>query len=173
MTETHPPSKRQRQVDKFLRAADIGTIAVVAHPFIYVGLENGFEYEAGGPILIPSLFIALLFAYIIAETYSVFAMFFRRKTDEFTLSMWHMGTSWAFFAAIVWLLLGVWVEAAFLGADVSAAFEAHQAAQEQGLDVGEFDPPIQEDSVIDRFSVQVILLAFFAGCQFKRLRGDL
>ncbi|MEM7688193.1 MAG: hypothetical protein AAF291_04155 [Pseudomonadota bacterium] len=172
MTETSQPSKRQRNVDRFMRAANIGSVAVVILP-VGLALADMFlmDFNEGDALLMPGLMMLALLIAVLCETYAVFAMFFRRNVDEFTQAVWHSGTTWAFFAAIVWLLLGIWVEAAFLGVDVSSALEAHEAAQAQGLDVGEFDPPKQADSVIERFSVHVILLAFFAGCQIKRLKG--
>jgi len=141
MTETSQPSKRQRKVDSFLRAANIGTLAVLAGPIVLYFSEPIFlAYKDGDPLLVPALIFLFLIVYILVETYAVFSMFFKRNTDEFTQSMWHSGTTWAFFAAIVWLLLGIWVEAVFLGADASTAYEAHTAAQAQGLEVGEFKP---------------------------------
>lgn len=172
MTETSQPSKRQRKVDNFARAANIGTVAVVVGCMVLLWGDTIFEdFEEGDPILIPSLLMLVILVAILCETYAVFAMFFKRNVDEFTQAMWQSGTTWAFFAAIVWLLLGIWVEAFFLGVDVGTAFEAHEAAKAQGLDVGEFEPPEQDESFIERFSVYVILLAFFTGCQFKRFKG--
>lgn len=172
MTDVSQPSTRQRKVDSFLRAANIGTVAVVVSPLTLLWFDSYFTgYEKGDPLLAPAVFLVVMLVCILSETYAVFAMFFKRDVDEFTQAIWQSGTTWAFFAAIVWLLLGIWVEALFLGAEGFSSLEAHEAAQAQGLDVGEFEPPKQEDSFIDRFAVHVILMAFFAGCQFKRIRG--
>lgn len=172
MTDASHPSKRQRKVDSFVRAAQVGTVAAVVSAVGIMWSDTLLDFEEGDPILIPGLIMLVILVAILSETYAVFAMFFKRNVDEFTQATWHSGTTWAFFAAIVWLLLGIWVEAFFLGVDVSAALEAHEAAKAQGLDVGEFEPPQQDDSFIDQFTVHVILLAFFAGCQIKRIRGD-
>jgi len=174
MTETSPSSNRQRKVDGFLRAVNIGTAMVVAFPLTALAMEQVFpDFEEGDPLLWPATILLFGLFCILAETYAVIACFLKRKTDEFTLSIWHTGTSWAFFAAIVWLLVGHYVETIIAAVEVSNAYQAYEAALKLNPDIGEFVPPEEEDRISGFFSVHVILFAFFLGSQFKRLRGDL
>ncbi|QFT77846.1 hypothetical protein [Erythrobacter sp. THAF29] len=159
---------RQKIVDKYLRAANIGTAAAVAFPFLHIAMDIVFLDDADSDsLLIPALLLLALIIYLIAETYSIFYVFLRRKTDEFTQAMWHGGTTFAFFAAILWLIIGGYVEIFFEGA---AAGEAFQEAKAQGIDPSEIEIA-NGDDIIRRFATPVILAAFFLGFQIKRFRG--
>ncbi len=161
-------SERQKKVDRYMRAANIGTAAAIAFPFINLAMEPVFVgHEEGDSLLVPVLLFIAIFVFLIGETYALFYVFLRRKTDEFTLSMWHSGTTYAFFAAILWLLVGGYIEIYFDGV---AAGEAFQAAQAQGLTEEEIEQ-VEGSDIIRRYATHVILAAFFFGLQIKRFRG--
>ena len=141
-------SARQKKVDRFLRAADLGTIAIiwmVVAEFIY-----GEEQVIEGPTwLFASASIALI-AIIVSFVY----MFARRRTDEYTLAMWHSGVTVAFFATMFWALFGGIVTGMVLG-----YLESHGEPAFDGADF------------IRRWLASILLLSFYAGFHFKRFTG--
>ncbi|MBV7259953.1 hypothetical protein [Erythrobacter crassostreae] len=161
-------SDRQKKVDRYLRAANIGTAAAIAFPFLHIAMGTVFlGYEDGDDLIIPALLFLAAITYLIAETYSIFYVFLRRKTDEFTLAMFHSGTTYAFFAAILWLVLGGYVE---IFIDGMVAGEAYEAAKADGVNLNEIEQ-VESTDIIGRFAASVILAAFFIGFQIKRIRG--
>ena len=183
---TTEASNRQKRTDRFFRAANIGTAAIVAHPILYVSMVLIVgAYEAQGLDLWLGSLLALWFVAVVlallGEAYSIFYIFFRRNTDEFTQAMWHAGTTFAFFAAILWLMVGGWIENSF---DSSAATEAYREAaaiaKANGTEVTADDVAAVSDKrglydqgpdIIRRFATPVILAAFFVGFNIKRFRG--
>lgn len=143
-------SSRQVQVDRYLKAAMIGTVAVLFYPLIHavwaifgINMATTILTVLGGVAAMISLVGAFIYLTI------------RRSTDEYTLSMWHAGTTTAFFSVLAWLLVGSFIETAIIAAYVAT------------------DPAHNEPDIdfIRRFAVPVTLGAFFVGFHVKRLRG--
>ena len=149
-------SERQKKVDKFLRAATVGTVAIAAFPILHIMMlylpEEGFS--AATLLVFLAWFLAAI-AMLGSLVYSFGYMFLRRATDEFTLAMWHSGTSFAFFAAIAWLLVGDIAESVISGLIVAE-------------DPARADPGID---IIADWALPVIVAAFFIGFHAKRTRG--
>ena len=183
---TSETAKRQKLVDRYFRAANIGTAAIIAHPFLYfLMLWLIQEFEAKGVTLLIGILLAFWFVTVVlallGEAYSIFYVFFRRNTDEFTQAMWHAGTTFAFFAAILWLMVGGWIENSFDSASATEAYrEAAAIAKASGAELTADDVTAVADKrglydqgpdIIRRFATPVILAAFFLGFNIKRLRG--
>ncbi|QUL38755.1 hypothetical protein [Erythrobacter sp. JK5] len=171
MTDATPVSSRQKAVDRYLRAGNIGTAAAIASPVIYFAMVSILaDWKEGDSVLLVLLLFLAIVVYLICEAYSVFHVFFRRKTDEYTLAMWHSGTTFAFFAAMLWLILGPWVETGvyvYLDFDVFESASARENTSFEGI----LDEPATRASVIEQFATPVILAAFFLGFQYKRFKG--
>lgn len=151
-------SNRQKITDKFLRAAMIGTVAVCLFPVLNVMVDFIPEGElTTGDLWFGMSWLLLAVVILVCLSYSFIYMVWRRRTDEFTLAMWHSGTTVAFFVAIAWLLFGTFVE---------SLFEGLAAAQDPNYTGSEM-------TVVDAWSLPVILAGFFVGFHFKRLRGDI
>lgn len=171
---------RQKQVDRYLRAANIGTTAMIAYPLIYLSLPLMIlDFRDDENLLWPIIWFLFAIAFLAAELFAVFYVFFCRKTDEFTLSMWHSGTTCAFFAAIVWLILGGYIETTF-GTEVSCVQEQEKTdamrAPDGSLDLDKIDEDDLWDigpDIVSRFATPVILSAFYLGFQIKRFKGEL
>lgn len=149
-------SDLQKKVDKYLRAAMIGTVAVVVAPPTYLGLVYlPLDLDPIPTLLLSVPLLLLALFTIIASTYAFIHLFIRRKTDEFTLAMWHAGTTFAFFAVIGWLLIGGLVE---------AVWEASIMANDPELKDPEFN-------VIADWASWVVCAAFFVGFHIKRVKG--
>ncbi len=173
MTDSIQISPRQKKVDRYLRAANIGTVAAIAAPFIYFAIDHVFTgWEEDDALLIPALTLLAILVFLVFEAYAVLAVFARRKTDEFTLAMWHSGTSYAFFAAIIWFIIGPWAELVF---DLWFALDPDQLAQASTTDDSDqlTDTSLMEATIIERYATPVIFGAFFLGFQIKRFRGDI
>lgn len=163
---------RQKQVDRYLTVTNLGTAAVLLSFPLFLpigGQDTDWIEQLDSPMLF-LLFFGML-AVILTETFAVFFVFLRRKTDEYTLSMWHTGTSFAFFAAMIWLIVAPWIEATFVGievyelasADPELDVEAHDVTKEWGF----------ENGVVNTLATPIILSAFFIGMQVKRFKGGL
>jgi hypothetical protein len=162
---TNEISQRQKRADRFIRAANIGTAAMVTYPALQIGLEvTLLDYQDGDALLWPVLVSLVGLVFLICETYAILSVFRNRKADEFTLAMWHTGTTFAFFAAILWLLIGGYVEITF---DAIAAGRAYEEAKAAGIEV----EPVDGIGIVARYATAVIVSAFFLGLQIKRFRG--
>jgi asparagine N-glycosylation enzyme membrane subunit Stt3 len=162
---TSETSQRQKRVDRFIRAANIGTVAMIAYPVIHIALEMTLiGYKDDDPIVWPLLSILAAIVFLICEAYSIFSVFRHRNADEFTMAMWQNGTTFAFFAAILWLFIGGYVETIFDGLAAGRAYENAKAA---GIDV----EPLDGAGIVAGFATFVIISAFFLGLQLKRFRG--
>lgn len=162
-TET---SQRQKQADRFIRAANVGTAAMIAYPVIHIALElTVIGYQDGDAIAWPLLTMLAAIVFLICEAFSIFSAFRHRNADEFTQSMWHSGTTFAFFAAILWLFIGGYVEIIFNGV---LAGQAYQDAKAAGID--DVDP-VDGIDIVAPLATAVIISAFFLGLQLKRFRG--
>lgn len=172
MDQNAQVSPRQRRVDRYLRAANLGTITVFISYLFYLPFDEpefGWRENLGDDLL---LLMGLGFLLtIICEAFAVFYVFLRRKTDEYTHAMWHSGTTYAFFAAIIWLIAAPWVEAAYTGVLVYEAIEASQATSSEEISQAA-DNAVGEESIVLNLAAPVILSAFFIGFQIKRFRGD-
>lgn len=149
-------SQRQKQVDKYLRAALIGTIAIAAMPPLFAAM-SALPEDLSGVLPLLGILLLLLAALssIVALLYSFIFMFRRRATDEYTLAMWHNGTTVAFFAVIAWLLIGDLVQVIIITTII---------AQDPNM----ADPEL---NVVADWAGWVVGAAFFVGFHFKRLRG--
>ena len=153
---TSETSQRQRQVDKYLRAATIGTIALAAMPPLFVAMLALPEDLSGViPLLGALLLLVAALLSIAGLLYSFIFMFVRRTTDEYTLAMWHNGTTVAFFAVIAWLLIGDIIQVIIITTII---------AQDPNM----ADPEL---NVVADWAGWVVGAAFFVGFHFKRLRG--
>jgi hypothetical protein len=162
---TSETSQRQKRVDRFIRAANIGTVAMIAYPVIQIALEvNMMGYQEGDGLVLPVLTMLAGVVFLICEAFSIFSTFRHRNADEFTMAMWQNGTTFAFFAAILWLLIGGYVETIFDGIAAGRAYENAKAA---GIDLEQVDGI----GIVARFATAVIMSAFFLGLQLKRFRG--
>ena len=141
-------SPRQKKVDRYLRAADIGTIALVA--FFVAEMLHGEESFLDGPGWIVAVGLLALLCIIGSYVY----MFARRRTDEYTLAMWHSGVTVAFFFAMGWSLFGVIV----LGF-IQGYYEAHGSTT--------FDAW----SVYADWASNILVGSFYLGFHFKRFAG--
>ena len=154
------PSPRQVRTDRFLRAVDIGTIAVLVFPFLFIAAEATFLDDANDDAFLLPLAVALaLLVYFVCETYAIFMAFRLRNNDELTQAMWSSGTNFAFFAAIFWLFIAVWIEAIWTAIFLAPVEAGASAAADDSM------------SFVNEWASIVVLGAFFAGIQFKRLRG--
>lgn len=159
-------SQRQKRADRFIRAANIGTGAMIAYPVIRIAMEvHMMGYKEGDALLLPALTLLAGLVFIICEAFSIFSVFRHRNADEFTKAMWQNGTTLAFFAAILWLFIGGHVENITSSLSTSFAFEEAKAAG-----IKEFEP-VDSPSIVARYSTVVIISAFFLGLQLKRFRG--
>ena len=141
-------SPRQKKVDRYLRAADIGTIAILWMVVLEAifGEERILEDQGW-------MFASVGVAFVLIVVSFVY-MFARRRTDEYTLSMWHSGVTLAFFVTMFFALFGSIVVGMFEG-----YLESH--GQE----------PIDGAELIQDGLATVMLLAFYAGFHFKRFTG--
>ena len=149
-------SERQKLVDRYLRAALIGAISTAILILFYavrpqIPGERPEIMELAGWTLVAIVLIASL----IGLTYSFFYMFARRSTDEFTLSMWHTGTTVAFFTGMMWLLVGGMIQ----------TFITKTYPESTLADL------LLRFDFVDNWAMLVMLAAFFAGFHFKRIRG--
>ena len=159
-------SQRQKQVDRFIRAANIGTAAMIAYPVIHIAVEMTLiGYQDNDAIIWPLLASLAAIVFLICEVLAIFSAFRHRNADEFTVAMWHTGTTFAFFAAILWLFIGGYVEIIF---DGMAAGQAYQDAKAAGVE--DFEP-VDGIGIVAEFATVVIISAFFLGLQLKRFRG--
>lgn len=86
---TSETSQRQKRADRFIRAANIGTAAMITYPALQIGLEvTLLDYQDGDARLWPVLVSLFGIVFLICETYAIFSVFRNRKADEFTLAMW-------------------------------------------------------------------------------------
>lgn len=143
---------RQNRVDKFLMAATAGTVAVLIYPLLHLTIDVAFNSAATGTVW----FVAA-FAMLGAFGWSLVGMLVWRRTDEFTLAMWHAGTSGAFLMTIAWLFFG-------------DLFQSGSEAWIVANDPERKDPGLD---VIGNWALPVTLAGFFIGFHYKRLRGDL
>ena len=143
-------ARRQKRADHFVLAAWIGTFGVVAVFCFHALFTPAYEQSM---VTAGIIFLASLLG-LVAIIYSFIYMVLRRKTDEFTLAMWHSGTSVAFAVAVAWLLFGNMIEISL--------------AEPPMMDAPTTDA---EAHFVERIGVYVIIAAFFVGFHFKRLRG--
>lgn len=159
-------SQRQKRVDHFIRAANIGTGAMIAYPVIQIAVEvNMMGYQDGDALVLPVLTMLAGLLFMICEAFSIFSAFRHRNADEFTIAMWQNGTTFAFFAAILWLFIGGHVESITNSIPIGLAYEEAKAAGIKGVE------PVGGTSIVARFATAVIIGAFFLGLQIKRFRG--
>lgn len=180
-------TNRQKKADRYLIAANLGTAAALAYPLLYLSmilLTQGFVGEndptiGTSDIVLIGLWLLSSFAFVVIQTGAIFYIFFRRRTDELTSAMWSAGTTFAFFAAIVWLLLGGMVENYFEAIFAADAYQESLERAEQAAATGDLSKIETNDlwqigpDVIRRFAVPVILAAFYLGFQLKRFRGGM
>ena len=141
---------RQKRVDRFLRAADIGAAALLIYPAISIMMAVfGINATTVVVMMLAStvMWIGLIGAFFYLTT--------RRKTDEFTHAMWHAGTTTAFFAVIAWLMVGMIIESA-----IAATIVVNDPTRS--------DPEI---NTIAAWALPVTIGAFFIGFHIKRFRG--
>jgi hypothetical protein len=163
---TSETSQRQKRVDRFIRAANIGTGAMIAYPVIRIAMEvYMMGYKKGDALLLPALTLLAGLVFMICEAFSIFSAFRHRNADEFTRAMWQNGTTFAFFAAILWLFIGGHVENITNSFSIGLAYEEAKAAGIKEVE------PVDDTSIVARFSPVVIMSAFFLGLQLKRFRG--
>lgn len=181
MNEDTAKSSRQKKVDRYLRATDFGTGAMLLYPFIVFGLPlvvlNTQQSES---LVLPFIWLLAAVIFLVLELVTVIYIFFRRKTDEFTEAMWHSGATYAFFAAIVWLLIGGWIETLLTPAGAEVAYYRAEAETlrrfEEARDLSVFtaeDLMRVGPDIVRRYATPVIISAFFVGQQVKRFRGGL
>ena len=162
---TSETSQRQKRVDRFIRAANIGTAAMIAYPVLHIAIQATLvDYQDGDAIVWPLLTSLAAIVFLICEAFSIFSVFRHRNADEFTMAMWHTGTTFAFFAAIAWLFIGGYVEVIF---DGIAGVRAYEDAKAAGIEV----EPVGGIGIVAEFATVVIISAFFLGLQLKRFRG--
>lgn len=143
-------TKRQTLANRYLRAADIGTVCLVYLIGFSLIYYRGDEF-VGEPIW---PFLPLL-VMLPALMWSIAYMFFRRKTDEFTLAMWHSGVTVAFFVVIAWSVFGIMVESTIEG--------YLQGDSNEEVSFG----------IVDNWDSEIILLGYYAGFHFKRFTGGM
>ena len=141
---------RQKLANRYLRAADIGTVSLV-----YLIGFSLIYYRDGEIVGDPTWAFLPLLLMLPALMWSVAYMFFRRKTDEFTLAMWHSGVTVAFFVVIAWSIFGIMVESTIEG----------YLQGDSGTEVS-FD-------IVDNWDSVIILLGYYVGFHFKRFTGGM
>ncbi len=150
MAEPGAVSNRQKLADRYLRAADAGTLALIG-VFVIAVLFYGPDGELDAPGWLLPIIMIVIFTVMGSFAY----MFFRRGTDDFTLGMWHSGVTVAFMAIIAWSLFGMMIESII------------ENALSQPSEV---TPP--EDRVVSGLTTEIALTAYFIGFHFKRFRGN-
>ena len=115
-----------------------------------VGLACLSGVIAAGPLNAPSFVTVPLVVALIA---SMIFMFFTRKSDEYTLSLWSSGANAAFAVIVIWMLMGPFFEGVYDGFN----------SVRHGTDT-EMDFPIAAGSYI-------AILAFYLTFNIKRLTG--
>ncbi|KLI63910.1 hypothetical protein [Aurantiacibacter marinus] len=143
-------SNRQKLADRYLRAADAGTLALIG-VFVIAALFYGPDGELDVPGWLLPIIMIVVFTVMGAFAY----MFFRRGTDDFTLGMWHSGVTLAFFAIIAWSLFGLLIESTI-----------------EGLLRHPSDVRPHEERTVSGWTTEIALTAYFIGFHFKRFRGN-
>lgn len=143
-------NKRQKRADHFMFSGHVGTAAfalALVLKFV-MGRVEGQLFLWGGLLLVG-------FIMLCAVMYAIAYMFFRRDTDEFTLSLWHTATTSAFFAGIATLLFGGFLEAFYENIFFDrATYEV-----------------LRQEQTTQGWALRLMLSAFFIGFQIKRIRG--
>lgn len=150
MADPTAVSNRQKLADRYLRAADAGTIALIA----VFGIAALF-YGPDGELDAPSWLVPIIMIVVFTVMGSFAYMFFRRRTDDFTLGMWHSGATMAFLAIIAWSLFGLIIEGMIEGAMRNPS---------------EVRP--HEERVVSGLTTEIALTAYFVGFHFKRFKGN-
>ncbi len=117
-----------------------------------VGLLSVLASMAASLFSLPKGIVTICAVLMIA---SLAVMFFTRRSDEYTLSLWSAGTNAAFAAIIGWLIIGPFAAGVVEG--FNAAHEGREAANNFSYAAG------------SGFS----LLAFYLTFNIKRLTGAL
>ena len=181
MSQETAISSRQKRVDRYLRATDFGTAAMLLYPAIAFGLPYAIlHFQDTQSMVFPVVWFFGALIILFLELATVLYVFFRRKTDEFTLAMWQSGATYAFFAAVLWLLIGGWVEGFLVPREAILAFHLAEAESAARFDeMRDLSAITNEDlfrtdpQIIERFATPVIIGAFFIGQQVKRFRGGI
>lgn len=150
MTKAFAVSNRQKLADRYLRAADAGTLALVG-VFVIAALFYGPDGELDTPGWMLPIIMIVVFTVMGSFAY----MFFRRGTDDFTLGMWHSGVTVAFFAIIAWSLFGFMIESII-----------------EGVMRAPSDIRPHEERAVSGLTTEIALTAYFIGFHYKRFRGN-
>jgi len=148
MTEPASASQRQKAVDRYFRAADVGTLALI----VVVAAEL-YDTVLGPEVFGVALSIGIL-SIMVAFLWAMYHLFRHRHSDEFTLALWHTGVTAAFIVLIFWALFGNVIAGLIWG--LTGDVTAEQSAEMQ---------------FVDFWTAPACIGAFFAAFQFKRFKG--
>lgn len=148
MADLNPSTDRQKAVDHYLRAANIGTISLVVFSILdFYETTFGLE-EFGATMALATLAVVAAFVWAMVH------LFRHRNADEFTHALWSAGTTSAFIMLIFWALFGN------IFAGILWAFTGDLTAEQ---------PP--EMQFVDYWTAPICIAAFFCAFQYKRFKG--
>ncbi len=148
MAELKSASDRQKAVDRYFRAAAVGTVSLIV--VVLVELYDVILGPTEFNLLVAFGILAIMVAFL----WAMYHLFRHRHADEFTLALWHSGVTAAFIALIFWALFG----------NVAAGFYWGLTA-----DTGAEQSP--EMQMVDYWTAPACIAAFFIGFHVKRFRG--
>ncbi|WP_298466373.1 hypothetical protein [uncultured Erythrobacter sp.] len=148
MAELKSASDRQKAVDSYLRAANVGAVTLVLFSIF------DFYDTVYGPADLDSALSIVLLVCVVAFLWAMVHLFRHRDADEFTLALWHSGVTAAFIALIVWALFGNMITGLYWG--LTADVQATESAEMQ---------------MVDYWTAPVCIAAFFVAFHIKRFRG--
>lgn len=153
MTEAHTADAknatvRQKAVDRYFRAANVGTAALVV-----IIVVDSIDTMAG-PINFSDAAAFLILLMMVAFLWAMYHLFRHRHADEFTLALWHSGVTAAFITLIFWALFGNVVAGTIWGLTSDT--------------LAEQSPEMQ---FVDYWTAPICIAAFFAAFQYKRFKG--
>ncbi|MEL6529025.1 MAG: hypothetical protein AAFQ27_03635 [Pseudomonadota bacterium] len=148
MSEVQAKADRQKAVDRYLRAADIGAVTLIVF--------SAFDFydTTYGPTEMNTAVALGLGVAVIAFLWAMVHLFRHRNADEFTLALWHTGATFAFIALIIWALFGNVVAGVYWG--LTAELTATESP---------------EMTFVDYWTAPACIAAFFVGFNFKRFKG--
>lgn len=146
--DTNPATDRQRAVDRYFRAANVGTVALVV--FVVVDSID----TMAGPINFGGAAAFLILFMMIVFLWAMYHLFRHRHADEFTLALWHSGVTAAFIMLIFWALFGNVIAGTIWG--LTSDVHTEQSPQMQ---------------FVDYWTAPICIAAFFCAFQYKRFKG--